>query len=249
VVALQNYKKLKHTFFDEYKTNIPKFKEAIWQEPGVIDLLYFMIPLDESPLPDKDNYKDLLRKNYTDYYNKKWNEIYDNLKDRIGRKTHENYAKICEMKVDNHIITDTEMMYFLLEKLKNNKPLPPDSGHETKRLVDCATIEEGSLEELVRKYGIDFTFIDTDELEEIGRKFGIIAQLDYMIKYHQDGVKAYKGQEDQYKFEKEQLEKAKRIKKEFMEKYQKDDKGKKKLTKKDSPDEYDEVGELTGDGL
>lgn len=222
IVALQNYKKLDHTIFDKYKTNVKRFKEVIWKEPGVIDLFHFMTRLNEIPLPDKDQYEHLLKEGKEDeYYNKKWNEIYDNLKDRIGRKKHENYARLVELKIDYGLHTDTDAMYFLFEKLKNNEPLPPSSGQETKRLVDCSTIDEGSLEELIKKYGVDFNFIETEELEEIAKEYGTLGQIDYMIKYHQDGVKAYADQKDSCEFEKKQLKTWNELRKEFMESYQK----------------------------
>lgn len=227
IVALQNYKKLKHTYFKDYKTDINRFSEVIWKEPGVIDLLDFITHLNEIPLPEKDQYEHLLKQGKEDkYYNEKWLELYDNLKNKIGRKKHENYARLVELKIDHHLQTDTDAMYFLFEKLKNNESLPPSSGKETKRLVNCSSVDEGLLEELIRKYGIDFTFNDNEELDEIRKKYGLLGQMDYMIKYHQDGVKAYKGQEDQYEFEKEQLKKWKAMKKEFMEKNKKNDKKK-----------------------
>jgi hypothetical protein len=220
IVALQNYKKLKNTIFKDYKTNINRFSEIIWKEPGVIDLLDFFTELDETPLPEEDQYEHLLKDGKEDeYYNKKWVEIYNILKNRIGREKHENYARLIEMKIDHGLVTDTDAMYFLFELLKNNKPLPPSSGQETKRLRDVSMVDEGLLEELIEKYGTDFTFNDTEELEESRKKYGWIGHIDYMIKHHQEGVKAYKDQKDQCDFEKEQLEVCKKMREEFMKEY------------------------------
>jgi len=229
IIALQNYKKLKHTYFEDYETGEKNFKELIWKQAGVIDLLHFMTHLNEIPLPDKDQYKNLLTENKQDeYYKKKWIELYNNLKSKIGNKKHENYARLVEMKIDHGLNTDTDAMYFLFEKLKNNEQLPPSSGHETKRLVNCSTVDEGLLEELIKKYGVDFNFIETEELDQIAKKYGTLAQIDYMIKHSQDGIKAYKtGDKDRYEFEKKQLEVWKNIRKEFMETSKKNVKKKK----------------------
>lgn len=227
VVALRNYKKLGHTFFDDYKTDINRFKEVIWNEPGVIDLLFFMTTLNEIPLPDKDQYDNLLKdKKEVEYYNKKWNEIYDNLKKKIGLKKHENRVALIELKIDQHLHTDTDAMYFLYEKLKNNEPLPKSSGNETKTIPNVSMVDEGSLEDLIKKYGANFDFNDNQELDQIAKQYGTLAQIDNMIDHYQGTIDHEKNYMDKetVKFAKEQIVKWKEIRKEFIEAHKKNDK-------------------------
>jgi len=218
VIALQNYNHLGHTHFDDYKTDVKGFKDAIWNEPGVIDLLWFMIHLDEIPLPHKHTHAQLLKEgNEKEYYLKMWDEIYNILKKRIGNRNHDNYTRLIEMKIDHHLHSDTEAMYFLFEKLKNNEKLPPSSGKETKRIPNSSSTDEGTIQELIMKYGADFEFNDEDELDEIIKKYGTLGHIDHMIKYYEEGVEAYKDDPDQLEFEKEQLEYWKKFKQRIME--------------------------------
>lgn len=223
-IALQNYKKLKHTYFKEYKSDFKRFDEEIKREPGVIDLLSFVTELDDIPLPINDQYQHLLKDGKeAEYYQMKWDEIYGILKDRVGRKKHENYVALIEMKIDHHLISDTDAMYFLYEKLKNNEPLPKSSGNETKTIPDVSTVDEGSLEELIRKYGTDFTFFDTDELSGISKKLGTLAEIDYMIEYHQETIDCADNYMDKRVVEdaKEFLKDYKKMREEFISLYKK----------------------------
>lgn len=219
IVALQQYKKLGHTFFREYKTNIPRFNEVIYKEPGVIDLLDFVIRLDKTPLPDKDQYTHLLKEGkQKEYYNKKWDEVYNIIKDRVGLKEHKNYAHLTELKINNHLRSDTDAMYYLYDLLKKRKQLPKPTGHETYRLVDGPSIDPAILEELIRKYGVDFDFIEKEDIPRIAKSYGELAQIDHMIKHFQDTVDARENYIDKTWPDKckEYLKDYKEIRKEFI---------------------------------
>ena len=224
IVALQQYKKLGHTYFKDYKTNIPKFREVIYKEPGVIDLLSFVIRLDKIPLPDKDQFEHLLKEGkQKEYYSKKWDEVYNILKDRVGLKKHKNYAHLTEIKINNGLLTDTDAMYYLYDLLKKRKPLPRPTGDETYRLVDGPNVDPAILEELIRTYGVDFNFIEKEDIPKIAKNYGTLAQIDHMIKHFQGTVDARDNYTDKSWPDKckEYLASYKEIRKEFIKQHKK----------------------------
>jgi hypothetical protein len=201
---------------------------------------------------------------YQELYDQEFEERIKHIKKKYAIPYAENFLR-------NTGMTEKEASEYFKIDFKEKQKLAHEYMKEVQKYLDTEYPKER------KKIEAKLEQLTGMSWKEVQQK-GIDKHIDYMIKYHQNGVNAYKdGDKNRYEFEKEQLEKWQEIKKQRKKKeydeigeltelsYELRDrskdkkkrgkkknvkkKSKKKLTKKDSPEEYNEIGELAGNGL